>query len=101
MHLSSSLSGNDLVLQWSTWAPVTEYWIHGADNLRYFEPGFYPGYQYKLDAVVPPATTWSSSSGVGDPDHNWTYVVIAVDGSENELARSNSAGEHDFEAGVP
>jgi hypothetical protein len=101
MHLSSSLSGNALELQWSTWSPATEYWIYGADNLPYFEPGFAPGYEYKLDEVVPPNTTWSSSAGVGDPDHNWTYLVIAVDRSENELARSNSAGEYDFQMDIP
>jgi hypothetical protein len=101
MSLTSRLTGDAVELQWSTWSPASEYWIYGADNLRYFEPGFYPSYQYKLDAVVPPATTWSSSSGVGDSDHNWTYLVIAVEGSEHELARSNRVGEHDFGTEIP
>jgi hypothetical protein len=101
MHLSPSLSGNTLELQWSPWTPATEYWIYGVDNWCYFDPGFAPGHEYRLDEVIPPTTIWSSSNGMGDPDHNWTYVVIAVDGSENELARSNYCGEWDFEEEIP
>jgi hypothetical protein len=41
-------------------------------------------------------TTWSSPNGIGDPANNWTYLVMAVDETEAELARSNRAGEHDF-----
>jgi hypothetical protein len=33
---------------------------------------------------------------VGDPDHNWTYCVIAVDASSQEIDRSNRFGEHDL-----
>jgi hypothetical protein len=101
MNLSASLSGNDLELQWSLWSPASEYWIYGADNLIYFNPGFAPGYEYKVDEVFPPTTTWSSPSGIGDHSHNWTYLVIAVDETETELARSNRVGEHDFEGDIP
>ena len=101
LQLSSSLSGNALELQWSTWSPALEYWIYGADNLPYFDPGFAPGYEHKLDEVVPPTTTWSSSAGLGDPNNNWTYLVIAVDENEAELARSNYCGEQDFAMEIP
>jgi hypothetical protein len=99
--LSSDVIGNALELQWSMWPSAATYWIYGADNLPHFDPGSVPGNDFKLDGVIPPTTTWSSLAGVGDPDHNWTYLVMAVDGSENELARSNRAGEHDFEADIP
>ncbi len=57
--------------------------------------------RYKLDEVIPPTTTWSSTNGVGDPDHNWTNLVISVDGAESELARSIYCGEQDFEGEIP
>jgi hypothetical protein len=101
MNLSSDLVSDTLELQWSAWSPASEYWIYGTDNLTYFDPGLSPGYEYKLDEVVPSTTTWSSSNGIGDPDHNWTYLVIAVDETEAELARSNRVGEHDFDCEVP
>jgi len=34
---------------------------------------------------------------MGDPDANWTYLVMAVDGSGAELCRSDRAGEFDFD----
>jgi hypothetical protein len=101
MHLSSSLSGEAVELQWSPWSTAIEYWIYGADNLPYFEPGSAPGYEYKLEEVVPPTTTWSRPSGIGDPDQNWTYLVMSVGRWGNELARSNYAGEHDFDCEIP
>jgi hypothetical protein len=101
MHLSAMVYGDQLQLQWSPWPTAREYWIYGADNLPYFDPGFAPGYQYRLDEVVLPTTTWSTSAGVCDPNHNWTYIVISVTDSENELARSDYCGEHDFSLPVP
>jgi len=101
MYLSSSLTGGALELQWSTWSPASEYWICGASNEVYFEPGFPPFYQHRLDVLLPWTTTWSSTNGIGDPDHNWTYLVIAVDDLENELVRSNYCGEWDSEGDIP
>jgi hypothetical protein len=46
-------------------------------------------------------TSWLTGNGIGDPDSNWTYLVIAVDEAEAELARSNRAGEHDFDCEIP
>jgi hypothetical protein len=75
---------------------ATAYWVYGADNEAYFAPGLTSPYQHRL-VVLPPATTiWPSTSGIGDPAHNWTYLVIAVDASGHELCRSNRFGEHDF-----
>lgn len=101
MSLSAGLSGDALELQWSPWPTASQYWIYGADNLAYFEPGLGPSYEHRLVMLLPWTTSWSTANGIGDPDHNWTYVVISVDGSENELARSNRAGEHDFEGDIP
>ena len=87
----------------TTWSPVesaSAYWVYGASNLAYFTPGLAAGYAYRL-AVVPQGTySWSSAGGVGDPDNNWTYLVIAVNATGAELARSDRVGEHDFAAAV-
>lgn len=95
MTLSGSLSGGELLLQWSPWPGAGAYWVYGAENDAHFSPGFSPGYQHRL-AVVWPETSWSSPNGVGDPNCNWTYMVLAVDASEQELCRSNRFGQFDF-----
>jgi hypothetical protein len=60
-----------------------------------------PSYEYRLDVLDPTVTTWASGNGIGDPDANWTYLVMAVDEVEGELARSNRVGEQDFDADIP
>lgn len=100
-RLAGEISGGDFLLEWTPWLGVSQYWVYGSDNQPHFSPGFAPGYEHRV-AVLPPAfTTWSSSNGVGDPDNNWTYLVIAVDATEQELCHSNRIGEHDFGMSVP
>jgi hypothetical protein len=99
--LEGEISEGELTLVWNLWPGAAEYWIYGADNLPYFEPGIAPGYEYKLAEVVPPDTAWSTTMGVGDWDHNWTFLVMAVDNVEQELATSNRVGEHDFDVDAP
>jgi hypothetical protein len=94
--LSGELAAGQLVLTWFPRAGAASYWVYGADNQAHFEPGFAPSYLYRLATLSPIATTWSSANGVGDPDHNWTYLVLAVDATEQELIRSNHVGEFDF-----
>jgi hypothetical protein len=96
MLLGGGISGGSLVLDWSYWPVAAEYWVYGADNEPFFNHGFAPDYLHRLVVLSPEITTWSSSSGVGDPLHNWTYSVLAVDDTEQELCRSNRIGEHDF-----
>ncbi len=91
--LSGNLSGGELVLEWAEWPGAAAYLVHGADNQGYFVPD--GGNQ--LAVVLSGTTTWSSSTGIGDPDHNWTYLVIAVDSDDEELHRSNRFGEFDFD----
>ncbi|MCU0611567.1 MAG: integrin alpha [Candidatus Eisenbacteria bacterium] len=97
MHLSSELVGGDLVLQWSPWSAATEYWIYGMANEPWFTPDLSPPTYVGRAAIVhPPTTVWSSPNGIGDPSANWTYLVMAVDATEQELTRSNRVGEEDF-----
>ncbi len=96
MILSGDLSYGELGLDWTPWPGASAYWVYGADNEAYFEPGLISPYDYRLAVLPVGTTTWSSASGVGDPGQNWTYMVLAVDASEQELCRSNRFGEHDF-----
>jgi mono/diheme cytochrome c family protein len=89
--------GNSVLLQWTAYPGTTEYWVYEAVNDAYFTPGLSPGYEHRV-AVVPGGTTsWTSATGVGDSANNASYLVLAIDASEQELARSNRAGEFDFD----
>jgi hypothetical protein len=102
MHLSAELTEDDLELQWSMWSPASEYWVYGVGNEPWFEPDTSPPtYMNRVGVVPAGTTTWSSTNGIGDPTNNWTYLVIAVDETELELARSNRVGEHDFDCEIP
>ena len=94
IDLSSSVQIDTLVLDWDTVPPATSYWVYGASNDAYFDPQVESPFAFRQ--AVTAETTWSSDSGIGDPDTNWTYLVIAVDGADNEIGRSNRIGEHDF-----
>jgi hypothetical protein len=95
--LTASLSGGEVVLSWTAVADAAAYWVYGASNSAYFLPGLAPGYQHRLAVLSPLFRTWSSTNGVGDPNANWTYLVLGVDPTEEVLDYSNRAGEHDFD----
>ncbi len=94
--LAGSVQGGALVLTWIPVAGASAYWVYGAADDAYFPPGPSPGYLHRLAVLSPLFRTWSSTSGIADPDSNWTYLVVAVDATEQEVARSNRVGEHDF-----
>jgi YVTN family beta-propeller protein len=100
IQLTGELVGGEVQLSWTTVDQAVAYWVYGASNLAWFSPGSAPGYEFRLDVLTSGTTTWSSTNGVGDSNANWTYLVMAVDGSEQELARSNRVGEHDFDADI-
>jgi PKD repeat protein len=101
MILAGSLVLGELQLQWTEHHAAAAYWMYGTDEEAYFEPGFAPGYEFRLAQLPPGTTTWSSSAGIAQPDSNWTYMVLAVDAAEQELCRSNRCGEHDFDLSPP
>lgn len=98
--LTWQLVGNELQLSW-TEVIGANYWVYGASNQAYFPPGFSPGYEHRI-AVLPPGTlTWSTTNGIGDPENNWAFIVLAVNDSEQELGRSNRVGEYDASLPMP
>jgi hypothetical protein len=99
MALDGSISGGSLNLVWDECVGATAYWVYGADNLPYFEPGLSMPWQYRLASVPAGTTTWSTTDGIGDPDHNWTYQVVAIESASNDISRTNRLGEFDFDTG--
>ncbi len=97
--LSGEFVAGELVLTWVPRDGAAAYWVYGADNEAHFEPGLLSPYSHRLAVLPASTTTWSGANGIGDPDHNWTYLVVAVDALDQELMRSNRVGEHDFSTG--
>ncbi len=97
--LTGEILGSNIALQWTPYPGTSGYWLYGASNNAYFDPGPAPTYAYRL-AVLPAFTTaWSTPVGLGAPDSNWTYLVMSVDPSDQEMCRSNRFGEFDFDNG--
>lgn len=94
--LTGAASEDELILQWSPCPAAASYWIFGAANQVHFLPGSDPGYEFRQAMLSPEITEWASSWGIADPDTHWTYLVLAIDGSDQEILRSNRVGEYDF-----
>ncbi|MCU0611031.1 MAG: hypothetical protein MUE60_04475 [Candidatus Eisenbacteria bacterium] len=95
--LLASIDGGDIRLDWAPCDGTAAFWVYGAPGTAFFAPGVVAPYEHRLDVLSGTATTWATSTGAGDPGVNWTFMVMAVDGADAELARSNRAGEDDFD----
>jgi hypothetical protein len=101
--LAGTRAGGDLQL---TWSAVTQNLAGGAmapDHYvvyrRVDEPYFVPT---PADAIAAPTTSeWTDTGALGDPAHNYYYVVTAVDALGAESALSNRLGAFDFELVPP
>jgi len=102
--LNGEVANDYIVLTWTPMPSACSFWVYDTFNIPYFEPGFSgvhgTGYLYRLDILPTDITTWSSSNGIGDPNENWTYLVITVDATEQVLACSDRVGEQDFEGDI-
>jgi hypothetical protein len=99
--LSGHVSGGVLGLHWTVCPGVSQYWMYGADNHSYFDPELVAPYEHRLAVISSGTTQWTSSAGIGDPSSNWTYQIVAMSGSGQELCRSNRFGEYDFGSQTP
>jgi hypothetical protein len=98
IDLSGNISDGQLELSWTACPAASAYWIYGAENEAYFEPGFAPDFGYRLYICSSDTTIWATTNGIGDPANSWIYLVIGVSTSEEEMARSNRVGEFDFQS---
>jgi photosystem II stability/assembly factor-like uncharacterized protein len=99
--LTGRVVGGDLRLSWDEVCGSAEYWLYGAHTRAYFEPVVVSPYTFRV-AVEPYGTTVCfMPNGIGDPDYNWSYLLVAVNADERELGRSNRWGEHDFDVSTP
>jgi hypothetical protein len=96
-----NIVGSDMQILWDVVPEALAYWVYGASDYAHFVPGLAPGFEYRINVLPPGTTTWISPYPIGDPEDNWTYLVMAVDEVEAELARSNRVGEFDFGVEVP
>lgn len=101
IQLSGQLSGENVMLWWPEWPGAAAYWVFGEANYPHFEPELTPPFGNRVAVLSPETMTWTSSTGVGDPNSNWTYQIVAVDDTDQMLARSTRIGEHDFEQTIP
>ena len=95
------VQAGELHLSWISADEISNFWLYGAPNNSFFPAGMTPGFENRL-AVLPPAvTSWSSPNGIGDPDIEWTYLLIPVDDSNTEIIRSNRLGERNLQMDIP
>lgn len=94
--LAGDLNAGQLALVWTPVPGASQYWVYGASNDVYFDPQIVLPYGYRVTVLPSGTTTWSTTTGVGDVNNNWTYLIIAVDGAGQELVRTNRIGEHDY-----
>jgi len=98
LHLSiiPELSDENLLLRWNAIPEVNAFWVYGASNNAFFVPDITQSYAHRVAILAGDTYSWQSSSGVNDPDSNWTYLVMAVDENEQEIVRSRRVIEWDF-----
>ena len=95
------LLGESIHFSWTPLPQASEYWVYGTANHPHFVPGTTPGYEYRLDVLYPGTTSWITTDAPGNPDENWTYLIMAVDGAGDELLHSVRVGEFDHETDIP
>jgi len=94
--LMGEINDGQLAITWDHYPAATNYWLYGTKDDPYFLPGINTPYEFR-QAVLPATTTaWGTPEGIGDPEDNWTYMLIAVDAYDRELLRTNRVGEFDF-----
>ena len=94
--ISGELGMGLITLRWDAVPGAHEYWVYGAANLPWFQPGAGPAYAHRVAVLPSGATEWSNGAGVGDPLEQWTYLLRVMRAGEEQLAISNRIGEHDF-----
>jgi hypothetical protein len=96
LSVSTGLENGTLTLNWSTVGGVEEFWVYGAEDDPWFKTDLEWPFENRLFVLDGEVTQYSTTSGIGDPESNWSYLIIAVDDQYHELARSSRVGEWDW-----
>lgn len=97
----SELQDQELLLTWTPIVSAAAYWLYGANDQPFFAPGIEPPFDYRITILSPGWDSYTLDNGIGDPNTNWTYLLVAVNSQDQEIARSNRVGEHDFWFDIP
>jgi len=89
-------SSGTSTLSWVAYPGASIYEIHGVSNDPYFYLGPHSSVPTFITTVPSSQLSWDTTNGMGDPDENWNYIVMAKDETDTELAISNRVGELDF-----
>lgn len=96
--LSATRVDGGTQLEWLYCTGPTFYWFYGADNETFFVPGFTDPWEYRIAALPVGYTSLIIPAGFGDPDHNWTFLMAAVDfPTPHILWVTNRVGEFDYQ----
>jgi len=96
LDLAGSVMESNVTLTWNDHPDAMEYWVYGAESGPYFTIGFDPLFENRLVVLSGDTNAWQTTGGVGNPNENWTFVIVAVDSGDLELERSNRFGIIDF-----
>ena len=87
--LNITKSNSDAVLAWDTVLGATQYRLHR--NTQAYSTSLLSN-----AVVTGTALIYTDTDRIGDPDANYFYTVIAMDGEGRESLPSNTVGEFDF-----
>ena len=101
IFLSGMVESGSLTLDWTPCPNSSTYDIYGAPNDTYFEPGLEPPLEYLLDTISGGSTVWSTTHGIGNPDQNYTFIVVGRSFYDDVTGISNRFGEHEYGMDIP
>lgn len=101
IELGGEVFSGNLILYWAEFPGVAEYWLYGDAQNPYFVPGLEAPFDYRIDLYPAGTTTTSYPYGIGDPDWNWTYLLVGIGAYGQVVTISNRFGEWDYGLGGP
>jgi len=100
LDLTGSIMDETIILSWNAHPEADAYWIYGSSLSPYFPTGTSSGFENRIAVLSGDVHTWQTTGGIGNPDENWTFIVLAMDSGDSELERSNRVGVFDFAVSI-
>jgi len=96
LNLECELIPGQLALSWSYIPGLSMFWMYGAPEEQYFQPGFESPFDYRIGMHPAGTSVATYPSGIGDPDWNWTYILAAIGQYGQVVSISRRVGQWDF-----